>query len=132
MTQLAGYSPILSPTGDFQKLTDAECIMQNLIALLSIRHVTYALNPALGASLSNYIFEISDAITYRNITTIVQQAVSNIDNITLNGQINLSKTTDNKGLVVSFSVIINKNFNSNISLLVTQNNVTPLVSQISV
>ncbi len=133
MAQLTGYSPIFSPSGDFQKLTDTECIVQDLIALLTIKQGTYAFNPSLGSSLSSYIFNISDAITYRNISAIIQQALNTMSNyITLNGQINLSSTSDQKGLVVSFNVTVNQKYNSNISLLVTQNNVTPLVSQTNV
>ncbi|MEM3859808.1 MAG: hypothetical protein QW478_10460 [Candidatus Micrarchaeaceae archaeon] len=123
MSSLIGFTPQLSPTGDFTKVYDIASLIQDLIAYLSISQGTYAFNPNLGSNLNKYIFEQLDSLVYTSVKNDITYAISKLSpNLQLIGNINLARTSDGKGLVVSFTVG-SPTYSENVSLLITESNI---------
>jgi phage baseplate assembly protein W len=121
MPNLIGYKQQFNSRGSFLKIVNSETLVQDLIAILSIKKGTYINNPNLGSSLTDYIFMPSDSLTYKSIQNDIISASQYLNsNITLDvNSIQLQKTSDNQGLIVSFQVNINNQYSQNISLLVS-------------
>ncbi|MGB9674632.1 MAG: hypothetical protein ACPLX8_00705, partial [Nanopusillaceae archaeon] len=89
----------------------------------SINSGTYAFNPTIGSNLVKYVFEPSDNLTYTLIKNDINFAINSLSpDLQLYGDIQLSRTSDRKGLIVSFTVG-SPTYSENVVLLVTDSNV---------
>jgi len=106
-------------TYDFVKLTnDVDIILDEIIKQLSITLGSYQFNPNIGNRLHTFVYEFSDNRTYYSILDEITRIVKNVGHNVQLDNIEVSRTSDNKGLVIDIYLTI-KNINKKISVLAT-------------
>jgi phage baseplate assembly protein W len=106
MARFRGFSTI----GQYKKfaLTDYELVKRDLLNALNIREGELPGRPEFGTRLWNFMFEVNDQDTVRNITNEIERIVTYDPRVELN---DLIVTQDVHGIILELVVTIRPNQN---------------------
>ena len=79
-TPLVTYISRFAPYGDFQKVSNADAIVDSIANRLSIIRGTYVYNPELGTEIHKYVFELNDEETDGSIIGEVERTLEGLQN----------------------------------------------------
>jgi len=99
----------LSPSGDFERISDIEVILSSWNIILKTPIGTYDHDPDFGSNLVNYIFEPADKTTADLIKTEISNVLSRYDNRATLSNIDVQFLLDKKGFVISLDVMYKGN-----------------------
>ncbi len=96
----------LGPTGDFEKIKDADVVISNCANILGTIRRTRVMDCSFGSDLIKYCYQPLDSETVDEIKDEIRESISTQEERAIISQLDVMKTADGKGLEINITLII--------------------------
>jgi phage baseplate assembly protein W len=103
--RLYDYLPKISQTGDWQRISDINVIINSWNNILLTPRRTYLNDPEYGSDLHKMVFEPADGITAEKIRTEIERSIGTYDTRATIQNIEVFLARDGKGFSVDIDVL---------------------------